>query len=86
MATGNTECSHTISFQPQPIPVQPKTPKTPKVALRLCSWDYEDQHVELELSQTRIGKIVKFQFGILDNDPEEISDKLVSRSVLNQDN
>ena len=59
------------------MPVQPKTPKTPKVALRLCSWDYEDQHVELELSQTRIGKIVKFQFGILDNDPEEIAEKMV---------
>jgi len=71
---------------PQPMPVQPKTPKTPKVALRLCSWDYEEQHVELELSQTRIGKIVKFQFGILDNDPEEIAEKLVKEGHLIADN
>ncbi|XP_063681254.1 serine/threonine-protein kinase WNK3-like isoform X3 [Bolinopsis microptera] len=75
-----------ITDMPQPMPVQPKTPKTPKVALRLCSWDYEDQHVELELSQTRIGKIVKFQFGILDNDPEEIAEKMVKEGHLIADN
>lgn len=62
------------------MPVQPKTPKTPKVALRLCHWDYEEQHVELELSQTRIGKIIKFQFGICDNDPEEIAEKMVTKT------
>ena len=53
--------------------------KTPKgVALTLCSYDADEHHVELELSQTRIGKIVKFQFGIMDNEVEEIAGRLVS--------
>lgn len=64
------------------MPVQSKTPKTPKVALTLCSFDVEEHHVELELSQTRIGKIVKFQFGILDNEAEEIAENLVSETVF----
>ena len=64
------------------MPVQSKTPKTPKVALTLCSFDVEEHHVELELSQTRIGKIVKFQFGILDNEAEEIADNLVRVHAL----
>ena len=53
--------------------------KTPKgVSLKFCDFDIEEQHIELELSQTRIGKIVKFQFGIMDNEAEEIAERLVS--------
>ena len=73
-----------LLLQPQQIPVSSKPPKAPKIALTLCSFDVEENHVELELSQTRIGKIIKFQFGIMDNEAEEIADRLVSTDHAQQ--
>ena len=62
-------------FQQTPVTKPPKTPKA--VNLTLCSFDADEHKVELELSQTRVGKIVKFQFGVMDNETEEIAQQLV---------
>jgi len=64
-----------------------KTPKTPKaVNLTLCSFDADEHKVELELSQTRVGKIVKFQFGVMDNETEEIAQQLILSGHLMTEN
>lgn len=67
-----------------PVTKPPKTPKA--VNLTLCSFDADEHKVELELSQTRVGKIVKFQFGVMDNETEEIAQQLILSGHLMTEN
>ena len=64
-----------------------KPSKTAKgVNLTLCQYEDEDSRVELELMQPRSGKVVKFQFGVMDNEAEEIADNLINQGHLIPEN